>query len=281
MSVVYYLFYAKRSIMIGRVLIIAGSDSSGGAGIQADIKTVTALGGYSATAITALTAQNTQGVFGVRDIDTDFIKQQIQVVLEDIGSDCIKTGMLHTSEVIETVVAVLETDAAEKPLVVDPVMFAKGGQPLLQEPARKALMQQLVPKATLLTPNVKEAEVLCEMTICDVDALQTAGQQLLRQGPRAVLMKGGHLKSDPVIDLLVSQQGVKFFTHPRLQTPHTHGTGCTLASAIAAGLAQGLWLNAAVERAYTYLYEAILTAPGLGKGRGPLNHGHTVRPFGV
>lgn len=265
--------------MIGRVLIIAGSDSSGGAGIQADIKTVTALGGYGATAITALTAQNTQGVFGVRNLDTDFIKQQIQVVLDDVGSDCIKTGMLHTSAVIEAVVAMLETYAAEKPLVVDPVMFAKGGQPLLEASARKTLMQRLVPKATVLTPNVKEAEVLCEMTIRDVDALQTAGQQLLQKGPAAVLMKGGHLEIDPVVDLLVSRQGIKPFIHPRLQTPHTHGTGCTLASAIATGLAQGLSLEMAVARAFTYLCEAIRTAPGLGKGQGPLNHGHTVRPL--
>lgn len=264
--------------MIGRVLIIAGSDSSGGAGIQADIKTVTALGGYGATAITALTAQNTQGVFGVRDVDTDFIRQQIQVVLDDIGSDCIKTGMLHTNTVIETVIAVLEANAFKKPLVVDPVMFAKGGQPLLEESARKTLMHRLVPKATVLTPNVREAEVLCEMTIRDVDALQTAGQQLLQNGPAAVLMKGGHLETDPVVDLLVSRQGVKPFTRPRLQTPHTHGTGCTLASAIATGLAQGLSLDRVVTRAYNYLYEAIRTAPGLGKGRGPLNHGHTVHP---
>jgi hydroxymethylpyrimidine/phosphomethylpyrimidine kinase len=269
----------KRLAMIGRVLIIAGSDSSGGAGIQADIKTVTALGGYGATAITALTAQNTQGVFGVRDVDTDFIEQQIQVVLDDVGIDCIKTGMLHSSAVIESVATVLETNAYNKPLVVDPVMFAKGGEPLLEASARKSLMQRLVPKATVLTPNVKEAEVLCEMTIGNVKALQTAGQQLLQQGLTAVLMKGGHLDIDPVIDLLVSLQGVKLFTHRRLQTPHTHGAGCTLASAIATGLAQGLSLDMAVARAFTYLYEAIRSAPGLGKGRGPLNHGYTVRPL--
>jgi hydroxymethylpyrimidine/phosphomethylpyrimidine kinase len=210
-------------------------------------------------------------------VDTDFIEQQIRVVLDDIGSDCIKTGMLHSSPVIETVVAVLEKNAVKKPLVVDPVMFAKNGQPLLEASACKTLRQRLVPKATVLTPNVKEAEVLCEMTIRHVDALQTAGQQLLKQGPTAVLMKGGHLQTDPVVDLSVSRQGVNSFTRPRLQTPHTHGTGCTLASAIATGLAQGLSLDMAVPRAYAYLYEAIRTAPGLGKGRGPLNHGHTVR----
>ena len=261
------------------MLIIAGSDSGGGAGIQADIKAVTALGSYAATAITALTAQNTQGVFGVVEVAPAFIAQQMRLVLDDIGADCIKTGMLHNSTVIETVVEVLQTSASSVPLVVDPVMFAKGGEPLLEEVARKTLVQQLLPRATLLTPNLPEAEALSGMTLRDADALQPAAYRLLEQGPAAVLLKGGHLPGDSVVDLLVSREGVTRFTHPRLATTNTHGTGCTLASAIAAGLAQGLSLNTAVERALAYVQQAIQTAPGLGKGRGPLNHGHTVRPF--
>lgn len=265
--------------MRGRVLIIAGSDSGGGAGIQADIKAVTALGGYAATAITALTAQNTQGVFGVVGVASAFIAQQMRLVLDDIGADCIKTGMLHNSTVIETVVEVLQTVASTIPLVVDPVMFAKGGEPLLEEAARKTLVQRLLPRATVLTPNLLEAEALSGMILRDADALQTAAYRLLERGPAAVLLKGGHLPGNPVVDLLVSREGVASFTHPRLATTNTHGTGCTLASAMATGLAQGLPLNAAVKRALAYVHEAIRTAPGLGKGRGPLNHGHTVRPF--
>jgi hydroxymethylpyrimidine/phosphomethylpyrimidine kinase len=265
--------------MRGRVLIIAGSDSGGGAGIQADIKAVSALGGYAATAITALTAQNTQGVFGVVEVAPAFIAQQMRLVLDDIGADCIKTGMLHNSTVIETVVDILQTSASSVPLVVDPVMFAKGGEALLEEAARKTLVQQLLPHATLLTPNLPEAETLSGMTLRDADALQTAAYRLLEQGPAAVLLKGGHLPGDSVVDLLVSREGVTRFTHPRLATSNTHGTGCTLASAVATGLAQGLPLNTAVKRALAYVQKAIQTAPGLGKGKGPLNHGHTVRPF--
>ncbi len=267
--------------MIGRVLIVAGSDSGGGAGIQADIKTVTALGGYAATAITALTAQNTRGVFGVVGVEPAFIARQMRLVLEDIGADCIKTGMLHNSPVIGTVVAVLEELAPAIPLVVDPVMFAKGGDPLLEPEARETLVQRLLPRATVLTPNIPEAEALSEMTICTPDAMQAAGQRLLERGAGAVLVKGGHLQGTLVSDLLVSRAGVERFDRPRLDTTHTHGTGCTLASAIATGLAQGLPLRVAVARALAYVYEAIRTAPGLGKGQGPLNHGHTVRPFEV
>ncbi|MFO1429650.1 MAG: bifunctional hydroxymethylpyrimidine kinase/phosphomethylpyrimidine kinase [Candidatus Competibacteraceae bacterium] len=267
--------------MQGRVLIVAGSDSGGGAGIQADIKTVTALGGYAATAVTALTAQNTQGVFGVMGVEPDFIALQMRLVIEDIGVDCIKTGMLHNSRVIETVVRVLEELAPQTPLVADPVMFAKGGDPLLEPEAQQTLLQALVPRATVLTPNIPEAEVLSGMKISASETMQQAGERLLGKGARAVLVKGGRLQGEWVPDLLVSPAGVECFERPRLNTVHTHGTGCTLASAIATGLAQGLSLSAAVARALAYVYEAIRTAPGLGKGRGPLNHAHTVRPFEV
>ncbi|HYQ90961.1 MAG TPA: bifunctional hydroxymethylpyrimidine kinase/phosphomethylpyrimidine kinase [Candidatus Competibacteraceae bacterium] len=267
--------------MQGRVLIAAGSDSGGGAGIQGDIKTVTALGGYAATAVTALTAQNTQGVFGVVGVEPDFIALQMRLVIGDIGADCIKTGMLHNSQVIETVVRVLEDLAPQTPLVVDPVMFAKGGDPLLEPEAQETLLQVLVPRATVLTPNIPEAEALSGMKIATPEAMQQAGERLLAKGAEAVLVKGGRLQGEWVPDLLVSPEGVECFERPRLDTVHTHGTGCTLASAIATGLAQGLSLPTAVARALAYVYEAIRTAPGLGKGRGPLNHAHTVRPFEV
>ena len=265
--------------MQGRVLIAAGSDSGGGAGIQADIKTITALGGYAATAITALTAQNTRGVFGVVGVAPDFIQQQMRVVLDDIGADALKTGMLHTAEVIGAVCEVLEEIDPTVPVVIDPVMVATSGDALLDAGAEDALAKQLLPFATVLTPNVPEAERLTGLTIANSDDMRRAGDKLLGLGPDAVLLKGGHLGGDSVIDLLITQESVETFASPRIDTPHTHGTGCTLASAIATGLAQGLSLREAVARARDYLHEAIRTAPGLGGGHGPVNHGHTVRPF--
>ncbi len=263
--------------MRGRVLIVAGSDSGGGAGIQADIKTVTVLGGYAATAITALTAQNTEGVFGVLPIPTDFIRQQIEVVLDDIGADAIKTGMLHDTAVIETLAAVLRARAATIPLVVDPVMAAKGGARLIDPDAVEALKAQLIPHATVLTPNLPEAEILCGRAIADVAAMQAAGEQLLRLGCRAVLVKGGHLAGDTVTDVLVTTGGSsRIWESPRIHSRHTHGTGCTLASAIATGLAQGLAIEEAVDRARDYVQCAIVTAPGFGRGHGPLNHAHPL-----
>lgn len=261
------------------VLIAAGSDSGGGAGIQADIKTVTALGGYAATAVTALTAQNTQGVFGVVGVDPEFIARQMRVVLDDLGADCVKTGMLHTGEVIEAVVGVLEEKSPDTPLVVDPVMVAKGGESLLEEAARETLIQQLVPRATVLTPNIPEAQMLTGLSIESEKDMRAAAEKLLELGPAAVLLKGGHREGDTVVDWLVGADTSRRFESPRLLTPHTHGTGCTLASAIATGLAGGLSLEEAVARAEAYVHEAIRTAPGLGRGRGPLNHGHTVRYF--
>ncbi len=266
--------------MTGRVLIVAGSDSGGGAGIQADLKTVTALGGYAATAITALTAQNTLGVFGIVGIEPAFIAQQMRVVLEDLGADCIKTGMLHNAAVITAVVETLDRAAVGIPVVVDPVMYAKGGDSLLDPAARDTLIQRLLPRAALITPNLREAEALSELSIQTPDDLAAAGRRLLELGPAAVLVKGGHLAGETVTDWLVWREGEEVFTGPRLVSRNTHGSGCTLASAIAAGLAQGLMLNAAVRRALAYVREAIRTAPNLGQGRGPLNHGHTVRPWG-
>ena len=265
--------------MSGRVLIVAGSDSGGGAGIQADLKTVTALGGYAATAMTALTAQNTLGVFGIVGVEPAFIAQQMRVVLADIGADCVKTGMLHNVAVIEAVVEELARTGAEIPLVADPVMYAKGGDALLDPAAVETLIRQLLPRAALITPNAREAEALSGLPIRDSTDLAAAGRRLLERGPAAVLVKGGHLAGATVTDWLVWPGGAEAFTTPRLESHHTHGSGCTLASAIAVGLAQGLALNAAVRRALAYVREAIRTAPGLGQGCGPLHHGHTVRPF--
>jgi hydroxymethylpyrimidine/phosphomethylpyrimidine kinase len=263
--------------MKGRVLIAAGSDSGGGAGIQADIKAVTALGGYAATAITALTAQNTRGVFGVVPVAPAFIRQQLELVLDDIGADCVKTGMLHDAEVIETVAATLAAKAPGVPLVVDPVMVAKGGASLLAAAAVATLKARLLPQATLLTPNLPEATVLTGLEIVDPEAMVRAGQALRAMGAAAVLVKGGHLPGRQIVDVLVSADGIRLFEGPRIETRHTHGTGCTLASAIATGLAQGLALEAAVARARAYLVEAIRTAPAIGGGHGPVNHAHTMR----
>ena len=262
--------------MNGRVLICAGSDSGGGAGIQADIKTVTALGCFAATAITALTSQNTKGVFNVLDIPTSFLRQQMTVVLEDIGADVIKTGMLHNAEVIRTISNTLENLGDSSTLVIDPVMVAKGGHSLLQTCAIDALKNELIHKADVLTPNIPEAEVLAGIEITSVDDMRRAGERLLNMGPKSVLIKGGHLKDDTLTDILLTQSEEKLYSSPRLKTVHTHGTGCTLASAIAAGIAQGLEVQIATERARKYVFEAIRTAPGLGAGHGPLNHAHTI-----
>jgi len=261
----------------GRVLIVAGSDSGGGAGIQADIKTVTMLDAFAATAVTALTAQNTEGVFGVVPVAPDFIRQQIEVVLDDIGADAVKTGMLHDAAVIETVAAVLAEKAASVPLVLDPVMVAKGGAPLIEPGAIDALKRLLVPRAAVLTPNLPEAEVLLGGTIASLEAMKQAARDLLRLGCRALLLKGGHLAGDTVYDVLATAAGQRLWQSPRIDTRHTHGTGCTLASAIAAGIAQGLPVEAAVERARDYVQRAIASAPGLGRGHGPLDHAHPLR----
>ena len=263
--------------MKGRVLIVAGSDSGGGAGIQADIKTVTMLDAFAATAVTALTAQNTEGVFGVVPVAPDFIRQQIEVVLDDIGADAVKTGMLHDTAVIETVAAVLAEKAASVPLVLDPVMVAKGGAPLIEPGAIDALKRLLVPRAAVLTPNLPEAEVLLGGTIASLEAMKQAARDLLRLGCRALLLKGGHLAGDTVYDVLATAAGQRLWQSPRIDTRHTHGTGCTLASAIAAGIAQGLPVEAAVERARDYVQRAIASAPGLGRGHGPLDHAHPLR----
>jgi hydroxymethylpyrimidine/phosphomethylpyrimidine kinase len=264
--------------MKGRVLVAAGSDSGGGAGIQADIKAVTALGGFAATAITALTAQNTLGVQGVVPVPPDFIRLQMRLVLEDIGADALKTGMLHDAPTIEAVCDEIEALAPGVPLVADPVMVAKGGHRLLQADAVEALTRRLLPLAAVFTPNLPEAEALAGVEVRDEAGMARAAERLLGLGARAVLLKGGHLEGDRVVDLLVTAAGTDRFEDARIETRHTHGTGCTLASAVAAGLAQGMALRDAVQRARVYVRAAIAAAPGYGAGHGPLDHGVTFEP---
>lgn len=260
----------------GRVLIIAGSDSGGGAGIQADIKTVTALGGYAATAISALTIQNTLGVTGFHPVPPEFVTAQARAVLEDIGADTIKTGMLGDVAMVEAVAAILDT-AKDIPVVIDPVMVAKGGATLLNPTAVAAMRSLLVPRAALLTPNAPEAEALTGIAVVSLADQRRAGMALLELGARAVLMKGGHLQGETLIDLLMTPDTEAAFETLRVDTRHTHGTGCTLASACAVGLAQGLSLTQAVARAWAYVQEAIAGAPGFGAGHGPLDHAWPLR----
>ena len=256
--------------MVPRILVIAGSDSGGGAGIQADLKTAMALGAYASTAITALTAQDTRTVHAVHTVPPVFIRQQIEIALADPGADAIKTGMLGDAATIETVAACLAD--SHLPLVIDPVMVAKGGATLLESAALSALMSALLPLASLITPNVPEAEVLTGLAIPTLSAMHHAADQLLTLGVPAVLLKGGHMDGDIVTDLLATSAGTIAFTRPRLSTRHTHGTGCTLATAVACGLAAGMTLPAAVERARSYVQAAIAAAPGIGAGHGPLGH---------
>lgn len=260
---------------LGRVLIIAGSDSGGGAGIQADIKTVTALGGYAATAITAITVQNTLGVSAAYPVAPAVIVAQARAVLEDIGADVIKTGMLGDAEVVEAVAQILDDWA--RPVVIDPVMVAKGGARLLADEAVDPVARLLVPRAALLTPNAPEAQTLTGLTVETTDDLRRAGEALLRMGAGAVLMKGGHVPGERVTDVLMTPYGETVLEGERLDARHTHGTGCTLASACATGLAQQMSLEVAAARAWDYVHRAMLQAPGLGAGHGPLDHGWPLR----
>jgi hydroxymethylpyrimidine/phosphomethylpyrimidine kinase len=253
------------------VLIVAGSDSGGGAGIQADIKTVAALGGYSTTAVTALTAQDTRGVHGVFAVPVAFLRQQMEVVLADIGTDVFKTGMLADEATIETVADIIGQHRG-LPFVLDPVMVAKGGHRLLEEAAIASLKRRLAPLATVITPNVPEAEALAGRSIHTRDDLEAVAATLLGLGANAVLVKGGHLPGAEVVDVLATAHGIERFVSPRIDTRHTHGTGCTLASAIAVSLAQGFSISASVKRARGYVRDAIAQAPGFGSGHGPLNH---------
>jgi hydroxymethylpyrimidine/phosphomethylpyrimidine kinase len=259
-----------------RVLAIGGSDSGGGAGIQADIKTIAALGGYAATAVTAVTAQDTHRVHEVLAVPPALVARQMALVLDDIGADAVKTGMLGHAGTIIAVADVLAARAAV-PLVVDPVLRATGGGPaLLADAALGTLRQRLLPLTSVITPNLAEAAALTGIVVEDLEGMAAAARALLAMGARAALVTGGHLAGETLTDLLMDASGSEIFSAPRIETRHTHGTGCTLASAIATGLAQGMTLRDAVVRARAYVRAAIAQAPGLGGGYGPLNH--QVRP---
>jgi hydroxymethylpyrimidine/phosphomethylpyrimidine kinase len=257
---------------IPRLLVIAGSDPSGGAGIQADLKTAQAFGVYAQTAITAVTVQNTLGVTGSHIVPPQVVRDQIIACLSDIGADAIKTGMLGNAEMVEMVAATLAEFAPDIPLVVDPVMVAKGGSSLLEEAAIVALKKKLLPLATLVTPNLPEAEALTGIWPRSEHRVRNAAMVLKMLGVNNALFKGGHGEGDIVRDVLWSGDDFTTFEAPRIDTNHTHGTGCTLATAIACGLAQGRPLPDAVGRAVAFVQNAIRTAPGLGQGHGPLNH---------
>ena len=254
-----------------RVLTVAGSDCSGGAGIQADIKTITVLGGYASSAITALTAQNSLGVREISTVPAAFMAKQMTAVLEDIGADVIKIGMLGAADVILAVAAVLEK-YPDIPVVLDPLMVATSGDRLIGPEGLETLKTHLIPKAELLTPNIPEAETLTGLSITCLDDMKKAASELLKLGCRVVLVKGGHLEGEQITDLLADQGGDEIFTGKRIKTRHSHGTGCTLSSAIAVFLASGLPLKKAVALAREYVVKAMVSAPRLGEGQGPLGH---------
>ena len=262
--------------MKGRVLIIAGSDPSGGAGIQADIKTVTALGGYAATAITALTVQNTKGVSAVHGVAPEIIRAQIEAVMSDVGADVIKIGMIGDIVTAQLIGDFLRNADQTIPVVIDPVLVATSGAALAGDGVAAIIRGELAPLATIITPNTEEAAALTGVVVANEAGMVAAGEALIALGAGAALVKGGHMESEDVVDVLVDASGVQTFRNKRLSTTSTHGTGCTLASAIATGLAQGLNLAAAAKRAISYVHEAIRTAPGYGAGHGPLNHGHIL-----
>jgi hydroxymethylpyrimidine/phosphomethylpyrimidine kinase len=259
-----------------RVLSIAGSDSGGGAGIQADLKTFAALGCYGMTAITALTAQNTLGVSGIHPVPPEFLQAQLRAVLEDIGVDAVKIGMLHAPEIVRVVAWAIDRYNL-KQVVLDPVMVATSGDRLIEEATVQLLREELFPRATVITPNLDEAALLLGRPITGLDDLEAAAADLLAQGARAVLLKGGHLPGELVMDVL-AQPGQAWLSlrSERIPSRNVHGTGCTLSSAMASFLAQGCSLREAVERARAYILEAIQAGAAIrtGQGSGPLCHAH-------
>ena len=258
-----------------KILIIAGSDSSGGAGIQADIKTVTALGSYAMTAITAVTSQNSTGVKSIVPIDPKEISNQINFTSKDIKPDAIKIGMLHSTKVVEVVIKSLDSIKTNK-IVLDPVMIAKGGAKLIDDKAIKSLKFKLIKRAMLITPNIPEAEILTKITIKNKEDMIFAANKLLESGARNVLIKGGHLDSKIVQDIFVNKSDIKIFNSSRYKTKNTHGTGCTLSSAITTFLSCGKPIKKSCELAIKYVNFAIKTNPNYGQGQGPINHLNTM-----
>lgn len=252
-------------------LTIAGSDSGGGAGIQADLKTFSALGVYGMSVLTSITAQNTVGVQGVHDLPPDFVGLQIDSVMQDIGADAVKTGMLSNAQIIKIVSKKIK-EYQVRNLVIDPVMITKGGDRLLREDAVKELKEDLIPLAIVVTPNFSEAEVLSGLRIQNIEDMKEAAREIYKLGAKNVLVKGGHLLSEEAIDLLYNGQTFSEFKAERIDTKNTHGTGCTLSSAIAAELAKGKKIEEAVDIAKKYITLAIKHSLDLGHGHGPLNH---------
>ena len=262
---------------LGRVLIIAGSDSGGGAGIQADIKSVTAQGAFAMTAITALTVQDTTAVHDVIPIPVASVRDQWRVCLADLGADAIKTGLLGRAELIEALADDLHDRAPDVPRIIDPVMVASTGARLIDDRGVQAMRASLVDGASLVTPNAPEAEVLTGRAVETVDDQRRAAERLLRAGARAALVKGAHVAGDWIVDVLQTEDDEHLFDNPRISSRATHGTGCTLASASAAWVAQGKPIPEAVEMALAYLREAIVRAPGYGRGHAPVDHAWPFR----
>ncbi len=254
-----------------KVLIIAGSDSSGGAGIQADIKTVTALGSYAMTAVTAVTAQNTKGVKGIIPISAKDVQNQMTAILNDIGADSVKIGMLHNSGIIKSIYKILKKYKL-KNIVLDPVMIAKDGSKLINNNSIKYLKKLLLPICDFITPNIPEAEALIGRSILNEKDMIKAAQKILNMGPKNVLLKGGHLKNKMIFDILATNKKIQIFKKRKIKTKNTHGTGCTLSSALATCLSQKKNILKSCKISLRYVDEAVVTAPGYGKGFGPLNH---------
>ncbi len=258
-----------------KILIIAGSDSSGGAGIQADIKTITALGSYAMTAITAITSQNTTGVKSIIPISPKEISNQIEFTSKDIKPDAVKIGMLHSPRVIKAIISSLKKIKVSK-IVLDPVMVAKGGTKLINEEAIKLIRKKLMQKVLLITPNIPEAEILSKIKIKSVEDMIFSANRLLNLGAKNILIKGGHLKSKKIFDVFASRKEIKIFKNTNIQTKNTHGTGCTLSSAIATYLSCGKLLKKSCELGIKYVNQAIRSKINYGKGHGPINHLNSI-----
>ena len=259
-----------------KILVIAGSDSSGGAGIQADIKTITSLGSYAMTAITAITSQNTTGVLSISKVPINEIKRQIEYTSKDIRPDAIKIGMLHSKKVIETVINSLKKIKVKK-IILDPVMVAKGGTKLVDGKSIEIIKTKLMNRVSLITPNIPEAEILSKIKITTTDDMIEAGKKLLSYGAKNVLIKGGHLKAKYVYDLYLNKGEKEFFKSKKIKTKNTHGTGCTLASAITTFYSCGKTLNKSCELGINYVNHAIKNGPNYGKGHGPINHINNIK----
>ncbi|MDA9973568.1 bifunctional hydroxymethylpyrimidine kinase/phosphomethylpyrimidine kinase [Alphaproteobacteria bacterium] len=274
---------SKINNLTKSVLVIAGSDPSGGAGIQADLKTLTSLGIYGMTAITALTVQNTKGVSAIHEIPIDIVKKQIKACLSDIKTNTVKIGMMHNAELIIGIYEALENENIiqnkSNKIILDPVMVAKGGHRLLKTDAIDALKFFIKKSHPILTPNIPEAEILTDSKIKNISDMEKAGKIILALGASHVILKGGHLEAEEITDILINHNGSYAINAIKTITKHTHGTGCTMASALSAGIAQSFEIKDAFKMAHSYVNKAIATAPKFGNGNGPINHCHSINAF--